>query len=203
MPLSSNPTILAIDTSLGPCSVALWQNGAVTQLLHEEKSGQQSKKLILMIEEVLAKGKVTYADCDAIACTVGPGGFTGIRVGLTTARTLTLATGKPLIGLTTLEVIAYGAKLRGDIVSVIDAYRGQYYVQRFRMIEQLTPISAPMLIEEKTLPALAHGAKTVQETPKAEHVAELAYTKWQNGERKFRSSPLYIREPDAKLPTSA
>lgn len=201
--MSASSVILAIDTSLGSCSVALWQGDGVTASIHEDKSSQQSRNLLPMIEAVLAERGAAYADMDAIACTIGPGGFTGIRVGLTTARALRLATGKPLIGLTTLEVIASSAKLTGDILAIIDAYRGQYYVQRFRMIEHLTPLSDALLVYENILPALAHGANRVQTIPKAGDVAALAYAKWQAGEREFPDSPLYIREPDAKLPAAS
>lgn len=200
--MTHSPRILAIDTSLGGCSVALWQNGGVASAMRETESGQQSRRLLPMIEALLAQNSMTYDGCDAIACTIGPGGFTGIRTGLATARALKFATGNPLIGLTTLEVIAYGSRLHGDILAVIDAYRGQYYVQRFRVAETLSPLSDPMLVDEKLLPALAHGAKKVQAIPDAENVAALAAYKWESGEREFPSAPLYIREPDAKLPAS-
>lgn len=192
--------ILAIDTSLGGCSIALWQEDTVASVMRETESGLQSRRLLPMIEELLAKHGVNYSDCDAIACTIGPGGFTGIRVGLAAARALTFAMRKPLIGLTTLEVIAYGSRLRGDILSAINASRGQYYVQRFRIMDTLQPISEAMLVDEKLLPALGHGAKIVQEPPTAENVAALAAQKWEQGQREFPIAPLYIREPDAKLP---
>lgn len=196
-------TILAIDTSQGGCSVALWQKAAVKVSLHEEKLGQQSKHLVPMIEKMLTASGMEYADCDAIACTIGPGGFTGIRVGLTVARTLRLATNKPLIGLSVLEVMAHASKLQGDILSVIDAHRGQYYAQRFRRLKKLESVSDPMLVDAKLIPALAHGAKQVQAGITAEDVAALAHERWAAGKRKFPSAPLYIREPDAKLPAGA
>ncbi len=194
--------ILAIDTSLGGCSVALLKDGKIIASLREENGGQQTKRLVPMIEEALKNGGAAYKDCDAVACTIGPGGFTGIRVGLTAARAIKLATGKPLIGLTTLETIAYGSGMEGDILAVIDAYRGQYYVQRFRMTDMLSPLSGPMLVDEAMLPALRHGAKMAQNLPDAEDVAKLAYARWSAGEREFPHAPLYIREPDAKLPAA-
>jgi tRNA threonylcarbamoyladenosine biosynthesis protein TsaB len=194
--------ILALDTSLGPCSVALWKDNAVIAELREETSGQQSRKLIVMTEEVLAQASVSYNDCDAIACTVGPGGFTGIRTALTVARTFAQVIGKPLIGLTTLEVLAWRSGIKGDVLAIIDAYRGQWYAQRFRMNGLPTPLSDPLLVDEKSLKALGHGAKTVHGVPYAADIAALANAKWASGERQFPTSPLYIREPDAKLPTN-
>ena len=194
--------ILAMDTALGDCSVALWQGDKVTHSLHADKNGSQSARLLPMVEEVLTSAAIGYGDCDAIACTLGPGGFTGIRVGLSAARALKTVTGKPLIGLTTLEVIAFALGVHGDILSVIDAYRGQYYVQRFRRNAALRPLSDPMLVDAHMIEPLAHGAKIAQILPQAGHVAELAYVKWQKGEREFPSSPVYIREPDAKISAS-
>jgi tRNA A37 threonylcarbamoyladenosine modification protein TsaB len=111
-----------------------------------------------------------------------------------------LAIGKPFIGLTTLEVMAFQSGLRGDILAVIDAHRGQYYVQRFRKMDRMVPLSDALLVDEKALMALAHGAKKAELSAKAQSVAALAYEKWQAGERSFPTNPLYIREPDAKLP---
>ncbi len=194
------PRILAIDTALGGCSVALWQNGAVVDLLQHDVTGQQSKMLVPMMEEILAKAGITYNDCTALACTIGPGSFTGIRIALTTARALSLVTTKPLIGVSTLEVIAHSSGIRGDVLAIIDAHREQFYVQRFRMIDEITPLSDALLVEEKMIPVLGHGAKKIQTIPNAGDVAALANEKWLSGEREFPIDPIYIREPDAKLP---
>ncbi len=198
--MENAPVILAMDTSLGPCSVAVWHSGAVRAQACEESHGKQSRLLVPMIESVLEQAGVNYVDCDAVACTIGPGGFTGIRTGLATARAIALVTGKPLIGLTTLEVIAYGAKAQGEVVAVIDAHRGQWYVQRFRCGDELTPLSEPLLVDDNGKQAIAQDAHIVQSVPYAADVAALAHDKWQRGERKFPVAPLYLREPDAKLP---
>lgn len=195
--------ILAIDTSLGHCSVALARDNQVIASQQDSVSGQQSKVLLPMIGKLLEQQGTAYRDLTAIACTIGPGGFTGIRVGLTSARTLSLVTGKPFIGVTTLEVIAFTSGIRGDVLSVIDAYRGQYYVQRFRTTENMLAVSEPMLVDAKLVTSLAHGAKKVEALPDAKGVAALAYAKWQQGTREFPHAPLYIREPDAKLPAAS
>ncbi len=200
--MQNAPVILAIDTSLGPCSVALIRAGAIIAETEESSPGKQSRMLVPMIEQTLEKAGLTYKDCDAIACTVGPGGFTGIRVGLATARAIALAANKPFIGLTTLEVIAWSTQIQGDVLAVINAYRGQCYVQRFRMNGPLVPQSDPLLVDEKSVSALGHGAKVVQSPLHARDVAMLAAEKWSLGERSFPTAPLYIREPDAKLPAA-
>ena len=176
--MNSAPTLLAIDTSLGQSSVAIWKDGALKLELHGQDSSQQSSELLPMIESALAQTGLTYADCSAFASTIGPGGFTGIRVGLTTARSLALVTGKPLIGLSTLEVIAFSARESKDVVAVINAYREQWYIQRFRMNGSMHAISDPMLVDEKGKKAVAHGAKIVEAIPHAAGVAALAHDKW-------------------------
>jgi len=192
--------ILAMETSVGHCAVSLIKNNVITQTLQIEETGQQSSALIPMIEELLQQNALSYHDCDAFACTIGPGGFTGIRVGLTTAKALSLVSGIPVIGISSLETLAFASNLKGDIVVMIDAYRGQYYVQRFRKGDGLQSLSDPMLVEAGMIAAIAHGAKIVEAKPQVEDLAKLAYYKWSRGERHFPTSPLYIREPDAKLP---
>ena len=197
---AASPVILAMDTSIGNCSVALIAGGVVIGQLEAEETGQQSSVLVPLLEQVLEENGLTYHDCDAIACSIGPGGFTGIRVGLTTARAIALVSGKPMIGISTLENTAYNARLEGDILAVINAWRGQYYVQRFRSNGTLIALSAPMLVDEPMLKPLAHGAKMVEKPLHAAGVALLAHSKWERGEREFPVDPLYIRPPDAKLP---
>lgn len=194
--------ILAIETSQGPCSVAILRDGEIIAEGEETASGKQSKRLVPMIESLLAAAGLDYKDLDAVACTIGPGGFTGIRVGLSTARAIALAAEKPLIGLTTLEVIAWGTEHPGDVLATINAYRGQHYAQRFRKNGALIPQSDPLLVDDKAISALGHGAKIAETLPRARDTAALAALKWAAGERSFPTTPLYIREPDAKLPAS-
>lgn len=196
---NSTPLILAIDTTTGRSSVALWQ-GKVIASKTDEIRGQQSRTLVPMIEEVLASAGKTYADCDAVACALGPGGFTSVRVGVTTARSIAMVSAKPMIGVGSLDVIAAASGLTGDVVAVIDAHREQFYVQRFRANGVPVPVSQPLLVEKQALGALAHGARRAQEDFTAEDVARLAGVYWAEGKREFPMDPVYIREPDAKLP---
>ncbi len=196
---NSTPLILAIDTTAGSSSAALWQDKVIASKTDEIK-GQQSRTLVPMIEEVLEAAGKTYADCDAVACALGPGGFTSVRVGVTTARSIAMVAAKPLIGVGSLDVIAAASGVAGDVVAVIDAHRGQFYAQRFRVGGVPVPMSQPLLVEESALKALAHGARRAQDGFTAEDVARLAAIYWAQGKRAFPTDPVYIREPDAKLP---
>jgi tRNA threonylcarbamoyladenosine biosynthesis protein TsaB len=124
--------ILAFDTALGACSVGLWDGRAVTA--HESIAMTQghAEALMPMIERVMAAGQLTYADLDRMAVTVGPGSFTGLRVGIATARGLAMAADKPAVGVTTTECLAASvANPTARILAVVDSKRGDVFAQLF------------------------------------------------------------------------
>ena len=127
--------ILALDTATAACSVALMCDGAVTARRHAVMIRGHAEALMPMVEEVMAEAGAAYAELDLIATTVGPGTFTGLRVGLAAARGLALAGGLPVVGVTTLEALAHGvdAGLRAGrpVVAALDARRGEVYLQCF------------------------------------------------------------------------
>ncbi len=103
-------SILAMDTAGGACSAALWRNGQVVASRFELLRRGHAERLVPMIEAVMAEGAMAYADLDCLAVTLGPGGFTGVRIGLATARGLALACGRPLVGVSNFQVLATAAK---------------------------------------------------------------------------------------------
>lgn len=129
-------TILAIDTARGPGSVAVLRAGKIAAFLSEPVPGRMAARLLVMIEEALGAAGITYADLDKIAVTTGPGSFTGIRIGVATARAIGLAADKPVHGYGTLELIAWAAheesRRQGlPMLVLMDAHRQQAYLQRF------------------------------------------------------------------------
>lgn len=126
--------ILALDTALDACSAALHdmatdQTRAVEHVL---MARGHAEALIPMVERVLAAAGAEIGDIDMFAVTVGPGSFTGLRVGIAAARGFGLATGKPVIGLPTLTVLAAPLLAKDDNVPVaaaIDARHGNVYLQ--------------------------------------------------------------------------
>ena len=121
-------TLLGFDTATAACSAALWAGGAVAAGRRVETGGRHAESLVPMLREVAAEGGTTLAAIDRFAVTVGPGSFTGIRIGLATARGLALALERPLIGLSTLEILAAGvpeAERDGPILAALDAGRGR------------------------------------------------------------------------------
>lgn len=130
--------ILAMDTALNGCGVALFDM-LENVCVREERAMTRghSEELMPMILRVMRAGGVEFADVDLLAVTVGPGAFTGLRIGLATAQGLSLALSRPVVGVTTLEAITQ-AYLRqhwlekDQILAVIlDTKRADFYVQFF------------------------------------------------------------------------
>lgn len=128
--------LLAFDTTAPACSIALVRDGAEIAGARQLMPQGQAEALVPLIERVMAEAGISYACLDRIAVTVGPGSFTGVRVGLSTARALGLAAGKPVIGVSSLEVLA--AAVPGDeraagmsILAAADTKRGEVYIQPY------------------------------------------------------------------------
>jgi tRNA threonylcarbamoyladenosine biosynthesis protein TsaB len=133
--------ILAFDACFGGCSVAILRDSACVAAHAVPPAPGKADLLVQLIAETLDMARLTVAAIDLIAVTTGPGGFTGVRVGVAAARALTLATGKPVVGTTSLHVMAAEA-LTGaadvmaghriqDLIVAVDAHRGELYVQSF------------------------------------------------------------------------
>jgi len=126
--------ILAIDTALQALSVCVSQNNPDVQTHSEtiQMLRGQAEALMPTIERVLSKAQMEVSDLDRIAVTIGPGSFTGIRVGLAAAKALGRVCQKPVLGISTLAVLAAPLieKQQGDmIVSAIDARHDHIYMQ--------------------------------------------------------------------------
>ena len=139
--------LLAFDTAGTACSAAVWRDGAVRARRFEAMSRGQSERLVPMIQEVMAEAGIAYPALDAIAVTRGPGGFTGVRIGLATARALALACACPVIGISNFEAVAAAvpeqARAGRNLAVVIDAKRSDLYVQAFGASPCAAPGTAP------------------------------------------------------------
>jgi len=134
--------VLAIDTCLGAVSAAVaWRDAGGerrTRDAFEARSTGHAERLMPMIADVMAAAALDFRDLERIAVTVGPGTFTGVRAGVAAARGLALATGLPVVGATSLAVMAHraetllGAAHREPTLAVaVDARRGMVYLQVF------------------------------------------------------------------------
>ena len=135
-PPTPMPALLAIDCAGPACSVALAEAGGIRSSRTARVARGHAEILMPTIAETLDDAGMRYPDIACFAVTVGPGSFTGIRTAIATARGLALALSRPLIGVTTLEAAARGARLAApesgaDCLVVLDTRRADLYVQRF------------------------------------------------------------------------
>lgn len=140
--------ILSIETSTAVCSVALHEQGKLLALAELREPGAHAEKLMGLLEEVLKKAGKLFSEVDAFAVSEGPGSYTGLRIGVSTAKGLAFALSKPLIGINTLRAMAAGGPLEkgAQIVAVLDARRMEVYTQTFgEQLEEKTPIEALIL----------------------------------------------------------
>jgi tRNA threonylcarbamoyladenosine biosynthesis protein TsaB len=123
--------ILALDTCLDACSVAVREDGRTLGVASEVMARGHQERLAPMARMVMREADLAFSALDRIAVTVGPGSFTGLRVGLAFAKGLALALERPCMGISTLEALATGEGRPGFVAACLDAHRGQIYLQVF------------------------------------------------------------------------
>jgi len=123
--------ILAIDTCLNASSVAILDGDTVRAARSEPMTRGHQERIGVIAREVAAEAGVKFADLTRIAVTVGPGSFTGLRVGLSFAKGLATALSIPCVGVNSLEALAASADAGGLVAGVLDAKMGQVYLQVF------------------------------------------------------------------------
>lgn len=125
--------ILAIETSAKAASVCLTEDDFLIAQCYQNTGLTHSQTILPMCAQMLSNCGVELKDVDLIACAAGPGSFTGLRIGLATAKGLAWSTEKPCCGVSTLEAMAWNlAHMTGEILCAMDARRNQVYNARFR-----------------------------------------------------------------------
>lgn len=213
--------VLAFDTATAACSAAVRIDDRIVAHRFAPMARGQSEALMPMIVETMGEAGVGFADLDLIGVTVGPGAFTGLRIGLAAARGLALAAALPVAGILTTEAIAHAVpateRAGHTVLAVVDAKRADVFVQRFD--QHLAPLGEARAAAPGELAAWAgerlllvgDGVAQVRPylpdarvwpgagVPDAAIVAALAQQRWCAGTA-LPPAPVYIRPPDVTSP---
>ena len=215
--------VLAFDTTASSCSIAVLQNKK--PLAEKQKSIERghAEFLVPLIEETLLEAKLSYRDLDLLAVTTGPGAFTGIRIGLATARSLAIACNLPLIGITNFDAIVNGiseTERKGrKILVILETKRLDFYVCLYN--EDLSILIEPQTVEgsylkmlvkdvalivvgdakKRALPFLAFPEVKIIESTSVPYVnpaivAKLAESILVSGVDIYKPLPFYLKAPD-------
>jgi len=215
--------VLAIDTALGACSACIWQAGDAEPLARESIPMERghAEALLPLIDRLSSQVDGGFEGLDRVAVTVGPGSYTGLRVGISAARGIGLAAGIPVVGVATLS--AFIAPLmaherRGLFTAAIDAKHGHIYIQAiaaggrtiippslmsYRDAIRLLG-SGPLLVTGSAAPMLAAEARAqgveafISDSTFAPDIAWVARLGALADPAQALPKPLYLREPDAK-----
>lgn len=171
--------ILSIETSTTVCSVALHDEGETIAFLEEQKPNSHAAVLTVLIEKLLSDQKIPIEKLDALAISSGPGSYTGLRIGVSVAKGICFAIGKPLIAIPTLQIIAaYAVSLfpafgsQALFCPMIDARRMEVYsalytsdLKVFRSVEAeiITSESYQSVLAENSILFCGNGSQKCQE----------------------------------------
>src|SRR6202790_3485836 len=217
--------ILAIDTALDACAAGVLDTDAGKLIALESLAMKRghAEALMPLIARVMKASGVAFAALDRIAVTTGPGSFTGLRVGLSAARGIALAAGKPVVGLTTLT--AYAAPMVSEsgehpVISAIDARHDQVYFQVVSgngsslIRPRVAPVEEALAASRFGAPYLVGNAAKIladrwpaHATPpfkvEAQPAPDITWVAWLGAAVSPNTAPArpyYLRAPDAKLP---
>lgn len=211
--------ILNIETATKQCSVSVSKNNELIALRElAEENFNHAEKLHVFIEEVIAEAQIRLIDLNAISVSKGPGSYTGLRIGVSTAKGLCYALDKPLIAIDTLQIIAKQIIIsEGIIQPMIDARRMEVFTASFDKNHQLIGETKALVLEEnlfnefnETIHFLGDGAEKSQAVlkserfifypnlkyPSAKEMVELSYSAYLN--KKFEDvayfEPYYLKD---------
>ncbi|MCC6877888.1 MAG: tRNA (adenosine(37)-N6)-threonylcarbamoyltransferase complex dimerization subunit type 1 TsaB [Sandaracinaceae bacterium] len=214
--------VLALDTSTEVGSVAVLVDGLVAAEAHALVRARHGETWSVLVEQVLAWARLSARDLDLIGVGIGPGSFTGTRVGVAAAKGLAISIGCPLAGVVSLRALARGAP--GDrIACVADAHKGEVYAAAYeregaRLIERIAPFHATPEVASARLrdvASIAVGsglrrypelglrcAEPIFDVPRGGLIALEALERWKGEGLDERATlePLYVRPSDAVLP---
>jgi tRNA threonylcarbamoyladenosine biosynthesis protein TsaB len=220
---SSIVHVLAIDTTLGACSACVFETEQAAVLARETILMERghAEALLPLLDRVVSEAQGGFGSLGRVAVTIGPGSYTGLRVGISAARAIGLAASIPVVGVATLSALLaplIASETRRVLVAAIDAKHGQVYVQavapggRTIVPPALMPLrdatrllgSGPLVLSGSGAPALAADAWAqgieglVSDSPPAPDITFVARLGAIADPAQALPKPLYLRGPDAK-----
>ena len=222
------PMILAVTTATPRFSAALLRDDVIVARVEHEDEMRHAERFFASLDELFSAAGVARSELSALACDVGPGSFTGVRVGLSSCKGVALALGIPVIPVSSLEAMAAAAFARVEAavtrVVVLDAKRGEVfyggfdrdgepaYATGFATAADAPDVLAEALTDEPTrlcgraaLGLAPDGRRVVDpscDLPDASWIARLAARRLVDGSVPELAlvEPVYLRDPDAKKP---
>ena len=162
--------LILIETSTALCSAALAEDGVITSYRESSAPKAHASLTAVFIQEMLEEKGLTIADCDAVCVSKGPGSYTGLRVGVSTAKGLCFGSGKPLIAISTLDILVAQSQIPEDlkyIVPMVDARRMEVYAAVYEIaaqagndVRQITE-TAPAIIDENSYSDILEKGKVL------------------------------------------
>ncbi|TFW12005.1 tRNA (adenosine(37)-N6)-threonylcarbamoyltransferase complex dimerization subunit type 1 TsaB [Brevundimonas intermedia] len=213
--------LLVIDTALGACTAAVFEDGLALAVRFEPMTKGHQERIGGLVRDVMAEAGGGFDSLDRVGVTVGPGSFTGLRVGLAFAQGLGAALDRPVVGISALDALAASLdNAAGPVAALIDARRGQVYARLFTNGSALGPDEALSLDEAarrvaeigSNVALIGNGAAVLAEAfpdlkfariddrvaPSPEALARLAAAA---DPAMHPPRPLYLRAPDATPPS--
>lgn len=205
---------LALDTASHLCAAALYDDSgdAILGEVTQDIGRGHAERLMDVIGECFKQASLEYSDLGKVICTIGPGSFTGVRVGLSSARGIALGLSIPVIGVSTLEALAHEAGAAGSLTcslaTILDARREEAYVlwndtaqvMRYDALDGFFGDSEFELCGSGAGEFLNHTAKShkILHELAAAPIATIAWLGAKMSENTAPPEPLYLRAPDAK-----
>lgn len=221
--------ILAVDTASRTCSAAVIKDRAILAEINESSGETHSRHLMKIIDHVLDLSGCSMQDLDGFAVSKGPGSFTGLRIGISTVKGLSFATGKPIVGISAFDALAFQFGYPPILIAVwLDARKNEVYFAEYRYEKQtikkisedqvgpperaIEGVIEPCLFMgdgavkyrdmiHKTVGDLAVFTRSDQNTIRASAVGLLSVDRFEarQVENLDIFAPFYIRKPDAEI----
>lgn len=218
--------ILSIDSADTACSVAIHQKGELLASVIKTEGRSSAEMLTLLIQEVMTQANLTYQDLNAVAISKGPGSYTGLRIGVSTAKGICYAANLPLVSVNTLTLMAEMVSESSYLCPMIDARRMEVYCSVFDANKRIIEPTAAKIIDsesfnelltnqkitfygsgaEKTKGLIVHANAIFLDHliyPDAKFMGHLVYDKFCKGEMEdlIAFEPYYLKEFMGTVPT--